>query len=311
MAVAEIARPRGSSTAALGVGIMLLGVFLFSANDVMGKWLVATYSVGQVLLLRSLAALVILAPFVWRAGVMSLVRVERPGIQALRAILSTLEVALFYAAVIHLPLADVMTYYLAAPIYVAAMSPLLLGERVGWRRWTAIIVGCLGVIVALEPSAATLTLPAFISIAGSFVFAVTMITGRTLRGTPDTTLVFWQIAGALVAGLILAPFGWVAPTTLDFALLALLGVVSMAGHVCVNRSLKLAPAAVVAPFQYTLLLWAILFGYLIFGDVPRATMLIGAAIIIGAGLFIFAREQIVTRRAGREPATASTASKQL
>lgn len=284
-----------SPTALMGVALMLLGMFLFSANDVLGKWLVSTYSVGQVLLIRSVAALVVLAPFLWRAGLVSLVRVERPGLQAVRMALSTAEVVFFYSAVRHMPLADAMTYWLAAPIYVAALSPLLLGERVGWRRWSAIAAGFVGVVVALEPSSATLSMPAVYALAGSLAFALMMVTGRSLRGTPDAALVSWQIVGALVFGAVVAPAAWVPPTAPDFLLLALLGVVAMGAHVCVNRSLKLAPAATVAPFQYTLLLWAIVFGWAVFGDVPRPTMMTGGAIIVAAGLYIFFREQKLRR----------------
>jgi drug/metabolite transporter (DMT)-like permease len=279
----------------MGVALMLLGMFLFSANDVLGKWLVSTYSVGQVLLIRSVAALVVLAPFLWRAGLASLVRVERPGLQVVRMALSTAEVVFFYSAVRHMPLADAMTYWLAAPIYVAALSPLLLGERVRWRRWSAIAAGFVGVVVALEPSSATLSMPAVYALAGSLAFALMMVTGRSLRGTPDAALVSWQIVGALAFGLVAAPAGWVPPSTPDFLLLALLGVVSMGAHVCVNRSLKLAPAATVAPFQYTLLLWAIVFGWAVFGDIPRPTMMAGGAIIVAAGLYIFFREQKLRR----------------
>ncbi|MBX3566552.1 MAG: DMT family transporter [Rhizobiaceae bacterium] len=280
----------------LGIFLMLLGIMMFALNDVLGKWLVSTYSVGQLLLLRSAAALVVLLPFVWRAGVRSLFRVERPRLQVVRVILTSAEVFAFYFAVMYLPLADVMTYWLAAPIYVAALSPLLLGERVGWRRWTAIFIGFCGVVVALEPSAATFTAPAIISILGSFAFTFMMISGRALRGTPDLTMVTWQTVGAALLGAATAPIGWVTPTGSDFALLSLLGVVAMLAHVCVNRSLKLADAATVTPFQYTLLIWGISMGWIVFGDVPRPAMLIGAAIIVAAGLFIFFREQQLKRR---------------
>ena len=120
-----------------GPAIMLTGMFLFSLNDAMGKWLVSSYGVGQVILLRSLAALVILAPFLWQAGLKPILQAEKPLMQFARVVFSTFEVFAFYFAVMYLPLADVMTYWLAAPIYVAAASPLLLGEHVGWRRWTA------------------------------------------------------------------------------------------------------------------------------------------------------------------------------
>ena len=282
---------RGMGTARLGILIMLLGMLLFSLNDVMGKWLVVTYSVGQVLLIRSAAAMIVLLPFLWREGLRPLIAVERPGMQALRVLLSSAEVYCFYFAVITLPLADVMTYWLAAPIYVAAMSPFLLGEKVGWGRWLAILAGFGGVVVALEPSAATLTAPALVSILGSFCFAFMMLSGRALRGTPDRTLVFWQIAGAGLFGIATAPFGWVTPGAFDLSLLALLGVVAMLAHVCVNRALKLADASVVAPFQYTLLFWAVVFGFAVFDDVPRPAMLVGAAIIVAAGLFILLRRR--------------------
>lgn len=167
-----------------GIAVMLFAMFLFAVNDTLGKWLVATYSAGQVLLVRSVAALIVLAPFLRGATARALLRPERPGLQALRVAVSTLEVFCFYVAVAYLPLADVMTYWMAAPIYVAALSPLVLGERVGWRRWSAIAVGFLGVVIALEPSRASLSPAAAVSIVGSLAFALMMLLSRVLRGTP-------------------------------------------------------------------------------------------------------------------------------
>jgi drug/metabolite transporter (DMT)-like permease len=121
-----------------------------------------------------------------------------------------------------------------------------------------------------------------------------VMSGRSLRGTPDLTLVFWQTIGATVVGLVGLPFfGYVPPSAGDFALLSMLGIVAMLAHVCVNRSLKLADASTVVPFQYTLLIWAVVFGYLVFGDIPRAAVLIGGLIIVASGLFIFFREKKV------------------
>jgi drug/metabolite transporter (DMT)-like permease len=279
-----------------GVLIMLLGMLMFSLNDVMGKWLVATYSVGQVVLIRSLAAALLLAPFLWLNAPKKLFALERPGLQFARVVASTAEVVSFYFAVVYLPLADVMTYWLAAPIYVAAVSPLVLREPVGWRRWSAIGIGFVGVVIALEPSSQAFTLPALMSIFGSMCFAFMMISGRSLRGTPDATLAFWQIVGAAAAGLVWAPFDWTPLKPVDTALLGLLGVVAMLAHVLVNRALKLADAATVAPLQYTLLFWAIVFGWLIFGDTPRLSMVLGAGLIVASGLFIFFREQQLKRQ---------------
>jgi drug/metabolite transporter (DMT)-like permease len=283
----------GSSfTLVAGPAAMLLGMLMFALNDAMGKWLVANYGLGQVILIRSLAALLILSPFIWRGGWKPITQAERPLMQALRVLFSTLEVFCFYYAVTYLPLADVMTYWLAAPIYVAAASPLLLGEKVGWRRWTAIFVGFVGVVITLEPSRAMFTMPAFISIVGTFAFAFMLLSGRSLRSTPDKTLVLFQLGGAGLAGLIIAPIDWTPLTSVpEIALLCLLGVVAMGAHMLVNRALKISDAATVAPLQYTLLLWAIVFGWMFFGDIPRPTMMVGATLIIGSGLFIFFREQ--------------------
>lgn len=276
----------------LGPVIMLIGMLLFALNDAMGKWLVASYGLGQVVLLRSLAALVILAPFLWRDGRGPIAQAEKPWLQAARVLFSTIEIFSFYYAVMYMPLADVMTYWLAAPIYVAAASPLLLGEKVGWRRWTAIFIGFVGVVITLNPSRAMFTLPALISIVGTAAFAFMMISGRSLRNTPDKTLVFFQIGAAGLAGLFTAPFDWQPlQSPVDGLLLGLLGIVAMCAHMLVNRALKVSDAATVAPLNYTLLLFAILFGWLIFGEVPRQSVLLGAALIVGSGLFIFFREQ--------------------
>jgi drug/metabolite transporter (DMT)-like permease len=273
-----------------GIGLMLLGIFVFALNDALGKWLVATYSVGQLLLIRSAAALVILAPFLWREGREPFKAAPRPWLQIARPLFSTFEVACFYWALTAMPLADVMTFYLAGPIYVTAVSPLLLGEHVGWRRWLAVIAGFIGVTVALNPSAHPLTTPAMIAIGGSFSFSLLMICTRLVRGSSDLVLITTQTGGALVFGLIVAPFTWAPLDLRDGVLLILLGVTAMAAHVCINRSLKLAPASVVVPYQYTTILWAILLGYFIFGDIPRIDMLAGAAVIIAAGIYIFVRE---------------------
>ncbi|NTJ41119.1 DMT family transporter [Agrobacterium larrymoorei] len=291
---------RQLSPTGLGVAVMLVGMLLFALNDALGKWMVATYSLGQVVLVRSAAAIVILGPILWKAGLSRLVNVERPGLQVARVFFSTAELFCFYFAVTALPLADVMTYWLAAPIYVAALSPFLLGEKVGWRRWTAIGIGFIGVLIALKPSSASLTSAALFSILGSAAFAFMMLSGRQLRNTPDTVLAFWQIIGAAVAGVfavMFTPSGWVPlHSGFDFGLLSLLGIVAMTAHVLVNRALKLADAATVAPLQYTLLLWAVVFGWLMFGDVPQPSIVIGAGLIVVSGLYIFFRENALKRK---------------
>ena len=270
---------------------MLTGIFFFALNDALGKWLIATYSVGQLLLVRSIAGLVFLVPFIKREGWGAFKEAPRPLIQLARPFFATFEVACFYWALAYMPLADVMTFYLAGPIYVTAMSPFLLREKVGWRRMLAVAAGFGGVLIALSPSMTALTPPAFVAIAGSVSFSILMICTRLVRGTSDVVLITTQTVGALLFGAVAAPFTWVALGWRDTALLIVLGVTAMVAHMCINRSLKLAPASVVVPYQYTTIVWAIILGYLIFHDEPGAAMLAGASTIIAAGLYIFIREQ--------------------
>lgn len=277
-----------------GIGLMLAGIWAFSFGDALGKYIVASYPVGQLLFLRAVASLVLLSPLIWRSR-HEFLRLERPGLHVLRVVLSTLEVAAFFVAVRYLPLADVITFYLAAPIFVTALSALVLREQVGWRRWCAVGVGFCGVLIAMQPSAQTITWPALIALGGSTCFAILMLITRSLRGASDAVLASSQFIGTFTFGALLLPFGWVTPSLPGFGLFALAGAISVGALLCVNRSLKLAPASVVVPYQYSMIVWAVLFGYLVFGDVPTMATLIGAAIIIGAGFYIFLREQALGR----------------
>lgn len=277
----------------VGILLMLAGDFMFALNDAMGKWLVASFSVGQVVLIRSIGAFVVLGPMLARQGSAKLFQMERRDLQFLRVLAMTLDTMFFYAAVIYLPLADVMSFYMAGPIYVAALSHLLLGEKVGWRRWTAILVGFCGVLIMLKPSSSAFSLPSIFALVGSLSFAFGIVLNRRLRGTSDTSLVTWQTVGTLVAGGVLTIGTWQTPTAFDVGAMALLGIVSCVAHLLITRALKLAPASTLAPLHYTLLLWAIVFGLIFFGDVPSLRILVGAGVVVLAGMFIFHRQNTV------------------
>jgi drug/metabolite transporter (DMT)-like permease len=285
------------SAALAGIGFMLMAVFLFALNSAAGKWLLETFPVGEFMGIRAAITLILLSPFIWRAGRAAFVNAPRPGLQVLRIVLSTTEIAMFFWAVSYLPLADTTTFYLAGPIYVTAFSVLLLREQVGWRRWTAVLIGFAGVVIALRPSSASFTLPALIALAGSLIYALLMITTRALRETNDTVLIASQFLGALAFGAATTPFGWIMPSALDFLFIGSLGIASLFAQFCVIRSLKLASASVVVPYQYTLILWSVLFGWQMFGELPDAYTIVGAAVIVAAGLYIFWREQVAVREA--------------
>ncbi len=293
--------PRSAPTdnALAGIANVTLAFFLFGLTSALAKIVLPSYSVGQMMLIRSAVALVIFLPFIVRAGITPFHFMPRPKLQLVRTTLSVIEVGMFFWSVSYLPIADTVAIYLSGPIFVTLWSTLFLGERVGWRRWSAIVIGFCGVLVALRPSAATISLPAMIAVVGTMLYAIGVIATRTLRGTADIVLSANQMAGAVVFGAIwcLLPGGWTTPTQSDLALLLFLGVPTAIGYVCMNRAIKLAPASVVAPFQYTLILWAALFGYLFFGDVPALTTIAGATIIVCAGLYISWRERVL----GKEP----------
>jgi drug/metabolite transporter (DMT)-like permease len=270
-------------------------VLAFSLNDVLGKWLVATYSVAQVLVLRSIAALVILAPFIWREGAEHLLRPRRPWLQAGRVAAGTIEVACFYWAVGMMPLADTMAFWMATPIFVAVASALILKEKLEAARFAAVVLGFVGVLLTLGATLDSGWLPALVAVVGVCVYSAYLLLTRTLRGTSAMVLATYQMTGALLFGLVMAPFAWVPLTAADAGLLMLLGVVGVVAHLAVTKSLALAPAPVVVPWQYAMILWGILFGWLFFAEVPTVPMLAGVAVIIAAGFWLTRLEL----RAGR------------
>ncbi|MGE3150831.1 MAG: DMT family transporter, partial [Pseudorhodoplanes sp.] len=187
-----------------------------------------------------------------------------------------------------------------------------LGERVGWRRWTAILVGFIGVVIALRPSASMLRWEALIPLAGTLIYANVLIVTRAVRGTADRVLLFEQHIGIVIlAGAVWwiksgVP-EWAVPPLADLCAMAVIGVLAVASAICINRSLAFAKASVVVPYHYSMLLWTAIFGYAVFGEVPQPPTLIGAALIVVAGLYIFMREQTLARQrlAGRDQVNAA------
>jgi drug/metabolite transporter (DMT)-like permease len=302
MTASPIFTAAGRSAALAGIGFMLMAVFLFGLNSAVGKWLVAKYPVGEFMLIRSTLTLILLSPYIWYAGRAAFANAPRPGLQLLRIVFSSVEVAMFFWAVSYLPLADTTTFYLAGPIYVTALSVLLLRERVGWRRWTAVLIGFVGVVIALRPSSSSFTLPALIALSGSVIYALVMITTRALRETNDITLMTTYFIGAVAFGAATVPFGWVTPAPRDILFFCGVACANILAQFCVIRSLKRASASVVVPYQYTLIIWSVVFGWQMFGELPDAYTIGGAAIIVAAGLYIFWRERVVARQTPAVPA---------
>ncbi|MBS4045733.1 MAG: DMT family transporter [Ferrovibrio sp.] len=274
-----------------GIVFMLLGTALFTFNDALGKWMVASVAVGQLLFIRSAAAMVVLVPMVHKAGWRKTFVLAQPGRHALRLAFIVAEVACFYLSVRYLPLADVMSVYQATPLIVTILAIPLLGEAVGWRRGLAVGLGFIGVLLVLQPEGGVFTMPALIALGGSVAYALMMIVTRQLRETSALSLIVYHTLAVGLAGLLTLPWGWAEVDAMGIVYLVLIGVVATAAHACVNQGLRLAPAAVVVPYTYTSLLWAILLGWLFFADLPTPLMLVGAGIIVASGLFVLHRER--------------------
>ena len=274
------------------LGILLTGLstFVFGFSNVLAKWLTTEYPIGEALLVRSSFALILLLPFIRIGDIIALAR-GNPWLHLLRMTLGSIEIACFYIAVSHLQLADVSAFYLAAPILLTAISALALGERVGLARWMATLCGFAGVLIALRPSTAALSAPALVGLLGSTLYAIFLAVTRRLRGAPNTMLVLLQLVALMICGLVTIPFAWTTPSWGGLGLMMVVGAIGVVGYFCVNRALQLAPASVVAPFQYLSIVWSITLGYLAFGDVPVWPTLIGSAIIIAAGGFILLLER--------------------
>ena len=281
-----------SGTAGLGVGLYLLGVGLFAINDALGKWLVKDYGVGQLMMLRSIGAVIVLAPMILSLRV-NLIDTRRAPLQAVRIVVAAVDTFAFYYATRFMPLADVMTFYMATPLIVTALSAPLLGEKVERFRWIAVLVGFVGVIIALRPSPQMFSFIAPLALFGAIMFALSQTITRELRGIHWAPLVLWQFVGSGLIGATTVPWAWTTPTSFDLGLMALVGAVSMLCFIFIVQALAMARAAVLAPLQYSAILWAALMGWLVWRDAPTLPILVGNAVIIGSGLYVAARGKMV------------------
>ncbi len=275
---------------------MLAGVASFAGMDAIGKWAVRDFSVFQVLALRSAVAaaiLLLLAPYF---GGREVLRTRQPAAHVLRSLCSTVAFLFFFASVRVLPLADAIAVEFGGPFIVVALSVPFLGERVGRRRWIAVAVGFLGMLLVAQPTGEGLRPEALLVLLASFSYSLMMVLTRWMaersggRERTFTFLVYTFGVQGLV-GLLGAPAVWAPMSGFDVALTAAMGVFTLCGHLGVTAAFQRAPASVVAPFEYTALVWATIFGLLFFGDFPGPMVWMGVAVIVGAGLYTLRGEE--------------------
>jgi drug/metabolite transporter (DMT)-like permease len=275
---------------------MLLGIASFSAMDAIGKWAVRDFSVFQVLVVRSapaVAILLLLSPYF---GGREVLRTSQPWAHNLRALSATLAFLFFFASVRVLPLADAIAVEFGGPFIVVSLSVPLLGERVGRSRWIAVAVGFLGMLLVVQPTGRGLRPEALLVLLASFSYSLMMILTRWMAkrsgGTERTfTFLVYTFGMQGLVGLLGAPLTWKPMSPFDVALTSAMGIFTLGGHLGVTAAFQRAPASVVAPLEYTALVWATLYGFVFFGDFPGPQVWLGVAVIVAAGIYTLRSER--------------------
>jgi drug/metabolite transporter (DMT)-like permease len=273
---------------------MLAAVVMFSMMDTTMKLLAGHYPALQVAALRSLTSLpLVCAWLLWRGGLRSMLRVRWP-LHLLRAAIGIAMLALFAYGVRELTLAEAYSIFFIGPILITALSVIVLKERVDARRWIAIAVGMAGVLVILRPTGDGLLTLGGLAVLGAAVFyAVSAVSGRILaRSDRSEHMVFWlMLLMSIGAGALAAP-GWVAVQASHLPLLAVLAVTGFLAQLAITEAFNHGEASVVAPFEYTALAWGVAIDWLMWKTLPDEITLIGAAIIIGSGLYLIRHETV-------------------
>jgi len=231
-------------------------------------------------------------------GQLGLVRTTRPVLQIVRPGFLVLSIAGLFVGLTYLPIADATAIGFTGPLFITALSVPFLGERVGWHRWLAVVVGLAGVLVIVRPGGAVWHWSAGMALGGAVCFAVFQILTRRIAGLErhQTTLLYTSIAGTFWAS-VLVPFFWTPPTLQHWGIFLVIGAMGAAAHFCMIQAFSNAQASLLAPFNYSKLIWVTILGYLVFDDLPGLDTVIGSTVIAAAGLYVLYRE-------GREAAEA-------
>ncbi len=277
---------------AAGIGYAVIAMALFSAMDAVGKWLVADFSTFQVLALRGLFSIVLLLPFLVRGtGIVGVLRTQNLKGQILRSLLGVGAMFGFFSALRYLPLADATAIGFSGSLFMAALSVPLLGERVGIRRWAAILVGFGGVLIIVQPGSSAFQVASLLVLLSALLYALMMIATRWLSRTEsNVSMVLYHSLVATVIGVAALPFVWISPDPLEWGLFAVMGIFATLAHLALAQAFRLAPVAVVGPFEYSTLLWATIIGFIVWQEVPGPNVCYGSVLLVAAGIFILYRE---------------------
>jgi drug/metabolite transporter (DMT)-like permease len=281
---------------ATGIMLMFAGVACLSVNDALAKTLTDGYSPLQILFLRNVIALPLALLIALKMGGTGALRSHRPMAHLLRAPIWIAATLLFFTSLMHLGLAEATALIFVAPIFITAISAMFLSEHVGWRRWLAVLVGFSGVLIVIRPGGATFQLVSLLPVATAFVYALLMLSARWVDPRDSVwTLLLYLTGTSAALSLFVVPFVWAPVRLEDLWLFVAIALFGSGGMTLITQAFRIAPAVVIAPLDYTALLWATVLGWLIWDEIPDMWTFVGAAIIISSGVFIIYREH----RAGR------------
>jgi drug/metabolite transporter (DMT)-like permease len=277
---------------------MIVSMAGFTVNDAITKDVSSSMNMGQVMLLRGAFATLFIAALAWHQGALANMRLALQPLVLIRVGCEVLATITFLVALAHLPIANVSAVLQALPLGVTMGAALIYGETVGWRRWLAIALGFAGVAIIVRPGLEGFSVYSLVALVCVGFCVVRDLATKRIPERVPTLLVSTVTAGAVSAcgALIVQPMGgWTPPGSLDLLLLACAAALLLVGYQFIIGAMRLGDVSFVAPFRYTSLLFSIILGFLVFGDVPDLPMIAGAAIVVGSGLYMLYRERVVGR----------------
>ena len=279
----------------VAMGLFSLAMMIFSSTDGAAKYLSSEIAPQQIIFLRYVIILTLMLLFSIYQGRRNLFKTEQPKLQILRGLCMASSGLLIYFALKHLPLELCAAISFVSPLFVTALSIPLLGERVGLRRWIAVLIGLLSVLIILRPGGTSFQLAMLLPLGASLCWATGLTLTRLMRDREQAlTVLAWSSLVGVVALSPLAWSVWLTPNASQWTILILLGIFNGLGQYLVIRAFMLASASLLAPFSYSIIIWSMLIGLVVFNSFPDAITLVGTTILIAAGLYIWNREKVMS-----------------
>jgi len=284
-----------------GIMFMIGATVMFAISNAISKWVVASYPVGEVMFARSLSSLIVCSAFMLPVTGLAVFATRRVRDHLARGLSQAISQTFTVIAFSLMPLAGAIAINFSAPLFSGLVSVLWLKERAGAARWGTLLVGFVGVLVVVQPGADSFQLGALFALANAVMYGSVTVAVRGMSKTESAnTLLMWQMVTLAVFHAFLLVFGFRWPTPQDAALFGSMGVANAAAQYLWTKALHAAPATAVSPFYYFLLVWSLVLGFFVWGDIPTMSLLVGSGIVVASGLFLLFHE------AQRETATPAT-----